>query len=105
MYTGDLEPDLEVELSSTDDDVDVSTATSVRILGKRRGELIFDRPPSDTEVVDGKSVVTMVWQAGDTDEVGQIQIEVEVTWPGVRPQTFRCGGGVMIARDFDLVDA
>lgn len=106
MYTGDLEPDLEVELSSPDDDVDVSTADSVRILGKRRGEVIFDRAPSDTDIVGGKSVVTMEWQPGDTDEVGSIQIEVEVTWPGTRPQTFRCGGGgVAIFRDFDLADA
>jgi hypothetical protein len=104
MYTGDLEPDLEVELSSPDEIVNVSTATSVRILGKRRGDVIFDRAPTDTDIVGDKSVVKMEWQTGDTDEQGRIQIEVEVTWPGARPQTFRADGGVDVLTDFDLAD-
>ena len=41
----------------------------------------------------------MEWQSGDTDERGRIQIEVEVTWPGARTQTFRADGGVDIKTD------
>lgn len=104
MYTGDLEPDLEVTLSSANAAVDVSTATSVRIIGRRGLDIVFDRAPTTTEVVGDTSVVTMEWQDGDTDLKGRIQIEVEVTWPGIRPQTFRANGGVDILTDFDLAD-
>jgi hypothetical protein len=103
MYTNDLEPDLEVTLASSDGPVDVSTASSIRVIGKRGTDIIFDRAPTDTDIVGDTSVVTMAWQAGDTDEIGRIQVEVEVTWPGVRPQTFRPDGGVDVLRDFDLV--
>lgn len=103
MYTGDLEPDLEVTLSSRDGAVDISTASSVRVIGRRGSTIIFDRAPSDTDVVGDTSVVTMEWQAGDTATKGRIQVEVEVTWPGMRPQTFRAAGGVDVLADFDLV--
>lgn len=104
MYTGDLKPDMEVTLTAADP-VDLTLATAVRIIGQRDGETIFDRPPSTTEVVGDTSVVTMVWQDGDTDEPGVIDVEVEVTWPGPRKQTFRARGGVNVAPDFDYVTA
>lgn len=104
MYTGDLEPDLEVTLSSTTQAVDIDDAASIRIIGKRGGDIIFDRTPDEVAVVDDNSVVTMEWVDGDTDEIGRISVEVEVTWPGTRPQTFRADGGVDVLRDFDLVD-
>jgi hypothetical protein len=104
MYTGDLEPDLKVTLSSATEAVDITTASSVRIIGRRGLDIIFDRAPTDTIIDGDTSVVTMEWGAGDTDERGRIQIEVEVTWPGTRPQTFRADGGVDILTDFDLAD-
>lgn len=104
MGTGDLKPDLEVTLSSPDEVVDTSTAASIRIIGKQDGEILFDRAPTSDTQVDDTSVVTMEWQAGDTDEPGRITIEVEVTWPGTKPQTFRASGGVDLFRDFDLTD-
>lgn len=106
MYTGDLEPDLEVTLSSSAGAVDVTTAVSVRVIGRRGGTIIFDRNPNDDDVTvavaGDNSVVTMSWEAGDTDAIGRIQVEVEVTWPGTRPQTFRAEGGVDVHADFDL---
>lgn len=91
MYTGDLEPALEVTLSAADP-VDVTTATAVKIIGTRDGETaVFTRAPTTTTVVGDTSVVTMAWVDGDTDDPGRIYIEVEVQWPGVRPQTFRAG--------------
>lgn len=112
MYTGDLEPDLEVTLSSSDGPVDITTAVSTRIIGRRLVsknpdvyEEVFDRAPTSTAVVGDTSVVTMAWVAGDTDDIGRIQVEVEVTWPGARPQTFRADGGVDVRRDFDYVEA
>lgn len=102
MFTGDLKPDMEVTLSAREA-VDITFATQVRIIGTRDGVIIFDRAPNTTEVVDDTSVVTMVWQDGDTDEPGVIEVEVEVTWPGPRKQTFRARGGVNVAPDFDYV--
>lgn len=105
MYTGDDKPDLEITLSSPDEIVNTATATSVRIIGKRAGTIVFDRAPNTDIQVDDKSVVTMEWQDGDTDEPGRITIEVEVTWPGAKQQTFRANGGVDVDRDFDYIPA
>ena len=109
MSTGDLKPDLEVTLSSPDEAVDVSTATAVRVIGKQAGAILFDRDLADgvTAVAVGDtSVVTMEWEAGDTDVPGRIYVEVEVTWPGTLPQTFRLDDdGVRLERDFDYVEA
>lgn len=101
MFTGDLKPDLMVTLSNPDAVVDISTASSVRIIGRRGDHVVFDRPPDDSDITDDTSVVTMYWVDGDTDQIGRIQIEVEVTWPGLKPQTFRADGGVDIRSDFD----
>lgn len=101
MGTGDLEPDLEVTLYG----VDATAAESIRVLGRRAdNDIIFDRVPTTTTLVGDDTKVTMAWQVGDTDEKGRIQIEVEVTWPMARPQTFRPDGGVDLFTDFDLAD-
>lgn len=100
MYTGDLKPDLKVILSAAEP-VDATTASDVRILGQRDDVVIFDREPASVAVDGDTSVVTMVWESGDTDQRGRIGIEVEVMWSGSKPQTFRADGGVDIFDDFD----
>lgn len=100
MYTGDLKPDLVLTLSA-DSPVDVLSATDIRILGRHDDTLVFDREPNLTTIDGDTSVLTMYWQDGDTDNVGRVTVEVEVTWPGLKPQTFRAKGGVDIASDFD----
>lgn len=104
MYTGDLKPDLKITLSASDP-VNIDDAVSVRIIGERDGEIVIDRAPTSTEVVGDTSIVTMLWVDGDTDVPGTIAFEVEVIWPGPRPQTFRPRNGVTIAPDFDYVPA
>lgn len=101
MYTGDLKPDLVVTLSNPDSPVDVSSASSVRMIGRRGDHIVFDRPPDDTDIIGDESILTMFWVDGDTDTIGRIQIEVEAIWPGLKPQTFRADGGVDIRTDFD----
>jgi len=103
IYTGDLLPPLKITLKDSEVDVNLDQATSVRVLGRRNGELIFDRTGDDISWVhDGAiSVVTMPWQAGDTDEAGMIEPEVEVTWPGPKPQTFRPPTAVHVAATLD----
>lgn len=107
IYTGDLEHDLEVEIGPAragDPAVDLTAATAIRVIGTHNGTLLFDRAPTST-VVDGDStVVTMAFQAGDTDLIGRIRIEIEATWPVGRPQTFVPDGGVDVRRDYDYVE-
>ena len=97
MYKGDLKPDYSVALvdvaeDDTETPIDLSTATSVRVVGvhidTETGTVtpVFDRA-ADTYTAGG--VVTMAWQAGDTDQVGFIYTEVEIMWPGNKPQTIR----------------
>lgn len=101
MYTGDLKPDLQITVASRDEAVDLTTASSVRIIGVQDDLIIFDRAPDDIDVVGDTTVLTMEWQTGDTDEQGRITFEVEATWPGTKPQSFRPPGGVDVWTDFD----
>lgn len=99
MYTNDLKPDLVITLSGSDP-VDLTLATDVKIIGTRLGKPLFTRDPDVAPVVDGDtSVVTMYWQTGDTARVGTIDIEVEVTWPGDKKQTYRAARGVKVNPD------
>ena len=102
MFTGDLKPDLIVTLSG-DTPVDATDAESVRIIGKRNGEVVIDEAvdPGNIEVVGDTSTVLYQWQAGETDTPGYIEIEVELSWPGARKQTFRADSKVAVVTDFD----
>jgi hypothetical protein len=98
MYTGDLKPDLRITLSDPDTGFDASAATSVLIVGKRKGVQVFSRAPISIVVtgtgVGTESELTMEWQAGDTSVAGTIWIEIELVWPGNVPQTVKaenCG--------------
>lgn len=102
MYTGDRKPDLRITLSdSAGDGVDATEAALVRVIGKRGSVEVFDAE-ADTVTVDGlTSIVTHAWGAGETDTAGWIAVEVEVTWPDGKLQTFRPEAGVKIVADFD----
>lgn len=107
MYTGDLEPAFEGTLSGRDDTD--STAVPNRLIGTRGGAIIFDEIITDkttrTVTENGVSrVVTDVkfaWLVPFT-EPGPIKFEVEVEWPGNRPQTFPACNKFIVKRDADL---
>lgn len=86
IKVGDLEPDLTITCTSNGAAVDLTAASSVQVVGRAEGATV----PLFTRTVTGNAsgVVTMAWQAGDTDTVGRILIEVLVTWPGSKPQRF-----------------
>lgn len=86
MKRGDLKPDLTITCTSDGSSVDLTTAASVQVVIRKVGDAaaLFTR----TATGDANGVVTMTWQAGDTDTVGQYATEVLVTWPGSRPQRF-----------------
>lgn len=64
---------------------DLANASSIRVLGRKDGVLLVDRSATGTNT---SGHVWLDWQTGDTLDVGTIHFEVEVTWPGVKPQTF-----------------
>lgn len=97
MYVGDLEPGLELTCMDNRTPVNLTGATAVRVIGAINGVVIFDR--AATSFAGTAGVVTMAWQAGDTDTVGLMNIEAEVMWPSSRPQTFRAVRGVQILED------
>lgn len=100
MKQHDLKPDLRITLSDDDGLADfnntaTSTAADYRIIGRQGGVVIIDGQPGTVDVDsedDSVVVLTREWEAGDTDEWGEILFEVEVMWPGGRPQTFPDGG-------------
>lgn len=96
MYRNDLKPDLELTLTDGTTPVDLTVATSVRVIGIKDGVILINRTVTGT----AEGVVTMQWQAADTAKVGRIEVEVEVTWPGSKPQTFRPASAVDIEADY-----
>ena len=84
----DLEPPLVVDVSGSSGDL--STVESWKVIGKRGSTVVFTDTAPD--VVVGapatSAAVTHQWVDGETDTTGVINIEVEATWPGGRPQTF-----------------
>lgn len=102
----DLEPAFAATLYNGTDEltrtpVDLTTATSVVFILKRKGTIIINRRAmSVVSAVAG--TVSMPWQAGDTSNTGAHQAEIEVTWPGTRPQTFPANGTITIFIEPDL---
>lgn len=110
MYTGDREPDLKVTVENADPDgpgVDL-TGLTIRMLGLRDGVKVFDHPPDNIAVVGLKTELTMAWANNDNflDEVGDdVEIEVEITWPGDKKQTVRTFEVIDIREDVDKLVA
>jgi hypothetical protein len=88
---GDLLPTWSATLLDGVTPIDLTTATTVRVLGVMNGTLLIDREATSTNSV-GR--VTMDWIAGDTDLAGTIYFEVEVTWTGGGIQTFPAQGQI-----------
>lgn len=86
----DLEPPLIVTCLDDNAPVDLSTALSARFLMRNLSGLkvnamceILDQTDED---LWGK--VKYVWTGSDTETVGTYNGEIEIIWPGNRPQTF-----------------
>jgi hypothetical protein len=100
----DLYPPLEVYCTNgVDSDtgepvpVDLTTATAVKVIAWRSNVLLFNRSvgvPTGPDALAGK--VTMAWQAADVDTWADLYVEVEVTWPGAKPQTFPPEGWLVV---------
>jgi hypothetical protein len=96
MRRGDLKPDLIVDLFDEDLDMDISLSLSTKVIGKKNGAVLFNRPGA----LVGDSAVKMEWQAADTLTPGTISVEVEIMWPGNKPQTVRADNDVVVYPDY-----
>ena len=85
VYQDDLMPNVVLDLTDGGEPIDLTVATAIRVIGVRGTTTVFNRTVAGT----AEGVVTMPLQAGDTATIGRIQVEVEVMWPGNKPQTFR----------------
>lgn len=95
MRRGDLKPDLVLYLDDDSGPIPVSIAVSASIVAWKNGALLFKRNAVIAE--DGQ--VTYEWQVGDTSTPGTLTVEVEIIWPGNKPQTIRAAGVVKILPD------
>ena len=68
----------------------IDTASSARLLGRVGSTLIIDRPIPTPLPANGQIVIDS-WEDGDTDTVGTLELEVEVTWDDGLIQTFPGG--------------
>lgn len=95
MKQGDTAPALEVVLMENDDPVDLTAAGAVEVVARRAGNPVpvFVRT---MQVEDQPGHATYQWQAGDTDQVGDLQVEFKVTWPGGAVQTFPAQGYLVV---------
>jgi hypothetical protein len=95
LRRGDLKPDLVVDLEDDGALIPVTTAASMSVIGARNGVMLFKRAvPTDTD-----GIARMEWQAGDTATAGTITVEVEIVWPGTKPQSIRTGNTVKVLPD------
>lgn len=86
---GDLEPSVSAVLDDAGTLVDLTAATSVRfVMTSSTGVVKVNRAMTKGNQTTDPGLVTMAWQTADTDTAGTYRGEVEVTWPGSRPQTF-----------------
>lgn len=104
LKAGDLAPKLELTLTDgrSGTAVDLTTAESVTlVMTDRSGTIVVDH--LDMDVIDAAAgEIERDWLAGETDTPGVYRAEVEVTWPGPKPQTFPAQGHLTVAIEGDL---
>lgn len=83
---GDRDPSMVATLTDSGAAVDLTTATSVRIVGTRHGVVVVDVNQAGPGAANGE--VTLDWPVGSTDLLGLILFEYVVTWPSGKEQTF-----------------
>lgn len=92
---GDLKPDLVLDLEDANGPIPVTAAVSATVIASKNGTMLFKRACDIS--VDGQ--VTYEWQVGDTATPGTLKVEVEIIWPGNKPQTVRASNTVVVFPD------
>jgi hypothetical protein len=88
----DLYPPLRAQLLDGTTPVNLTPASNVRVIvtSTDRATELIDRAMTVTDPTGGW--VEMEWVTGDTATIGRFLLEIEVTWPTSRPQTFPVNG-------------
>lgn len=100
---GDTDPAFETTLTNGPVPLDLSAASSVRLIVKQDGASlpIVDQPM--TIVLPATSgVVSYQWQTNDTAVAGRYALEIEITWPGNRRRTVPTPGRDELVIEQDL---
>ena len=93
MKQHDTIPQLSITCSDNGAVVDLSTATTIKIIASMNNVPVFARTVTGSSV----GVVTMNWQPADTAIPGMLELEVEVTWPQpFATQTFPASGRLRV---------
>lgn len=100
----DLLPDLVLTVADDGTAVDLSAASSVKLIVSNRSGIKIE---SELDIEDQEDenllgMVRYIWQVGDTDTVGTFNMEVEVMWAGQRPETFPAKGYLKLSVNRDL---
>lgn len=80
--------------------VNLTTADSVRMIGVRGGQTIFNDTSPTLDAVNG--LVTHRWTGTESNTTGRIWVEVEVTWGDLTRQTFPPFGRIAVDIEADL---
>jgi hypothetical protein len=100
----DLLPDLVLTVADDGTPVDLSAASSAKLIVSNRSGILIESAVSieDQEEEDNLGKVRYVWQSGDTDTIGTYNMEVEIMWAGQRPETFPAKGYKKLSINRDL---
>ncbi len=100
MKQHDLEPPLRLVVLDGTAPVDLTNAVDVVLIVGG----IIDRAPmeADPDQTTNRGHVKYDWQSGDTDTIGEFNFEIEVMWPGDRPQTFPVKSYAVLVVEDDL---
>ena len=100
MKRGDTAPDLSITVTDNGTPVDLTTAVIVEVIAAMNGARRFTRTVTGTSA----GVVIMPWQTTDTAIPGLLEVEIQVTWPGVTApvQTFPADGVLRVNIEPDL---
>lgn len=94
---GDTAPTFRAQCLDDTTPVNLTTATSARLLMKsQNGDLIVAAPVTIEDQNTNPGWVHRAWVAGDTDTADAYRGEVEVTWSDGTVQTFPANGYVTI---------
>lgn len=93
MKRRDLLPILELTLSDDGAAIDLTLATTVRLIVRGPAGIRVSAAMTvlDQSVLANRGKVTYAWQAGDVGTVGVYSAEVEVIWSNGKPQTYPAG--------------
>lgn len=98
LKRGDTAPPLRATLSDAGTPIDLTTATGIKVIGKRQGATLFSRTVTGTD----QGLIVMPWGDADTQLPGVLQVEIEVTWAGGTVQSYPAVGYLTVMIDPDL---